>query len=1123
MLARSLLLGIISSVLWGQVLPVGTADGTITDTSGALIPDAKVILTSPDTGQTRTVATNESGYFYVPLLPPGAYTVTVEKEGFKRGVQNIQILTGRRATADFSLQLGQITDSVQVSGQAPLLETSSASVSRNIDNKQIQDLPLAGRNPLKLMSLAAGMTTNSSSNSGLEDVSGASYASANGSNRRLNEFLIDGIPNNISDRANYLPPVDVVEEFTVQTNALDAEYGHGGGAYVNMTSKAGTNQFHGQLYEFFQNDKLNANSFFNNRANRPRAPFRYNQFGTAAGGPLVPNKVFWFFNWEGIRERRPATTFYTTPTALQRQGDFSQTTDQDFRLMAIHDPLSTRTENGQLFRDAFPGNRIPTNRIDPVARNILQRYPQPNDAGVAGSGANNLILNLVAPFDSDAFSGRLDTNVKSHQIFGRFSVNSSIRGQPIPYDIGGPEGNNRVQTSLGLGDTWTLSPTTLITIRAGISRWTQEGFHPIFDVASLGFPTSLVSRMQETIFPLITNATDLGSIGASEGNWFEHTNTLSFQAGLHKTTGRHNIKFGYQMQVKQNNSLSPQRPSGQYNFSRAFTQGPDPNRVATNSGNSIASLLLGMPTSGLLSLRASGATQSPYYSWYFQDDFKISQKLTLNLGLRYELTLGTTERYDRQTIAPDFESPSPIEAQAKANYANNPIPQISPADFRVRGGLLFASPDDRRSAIADKNNWAPRIGLAYRLYPRTVLRAGVGIFYSYWWSPFVNQTGFAAETAMVTTRDGGRTPADMLSNPFPQGLVDPVGASLGLNTLLGQGIGGSDRLRKAIRNTRWSFGFQQELGRNIAVEVNYVGQHGSDLPLSSSLSDDTRNINALPLEYYALGARLQDSVANPFAGLIGVGTLSSPTVARRQLLLPFPQFTGFTLQRQTGGTSDYHSLQISGTRRLASGVMAQITYTWSKLIEELRFVDPANPAPSRMIGEFDNPHRVTFAGIWELPFGRGRRFASNSPVTDRIIGGWQVNGTYIYQTGAAVPLATAALATGTSPSIDNRTIDNSFNRDAMRVLPAFTPRTLPFFWNDLRQHPMSNWDLSILKNTEIRSDLGMRLQFRFEMINAFNRTWFANPEVNPASGNYGRVSGQSNQPRIIQLALKFQF
>ncbi|MGH9657168.1 MAG: carboxypeptidase regulatory-like domain-containing protein, partial [Bryobacteraceae bacterium] len=324
-----------------QVLPVGTVDGTIKDPSAAGVPGVKVTLTNRDTGQTRASSSNDSGYYFFPLLPPGRYEVSTEKPGFKRAVLQVSVETGKRSTADFALEVGQVTESVEVRGDAPLLETSTSVVGRNIQQRQIQDLPLLGRNPLKLMLLTAGVTANSTNNSDLLDVSGTSYVSANGSNRRQNEFLLDGIPNNISDRVNYIPPVDVVEEFTVQTNALDAEYGHGGGAYVNITSKSGTNQYHGQVYEFLRNDKLNANTFFNNRQGVKRAPFRYNQFGAAAGGPLVKSKVFWFFNWESFRQRNPATRFFTAPTDLQRQGDFSQTFDRTNRLMEVFDPFST--------------------------------------------------------------------------------------------------------------------------------------------------------------------------------------------------------------------------------------------------------------------------------------------------------------------------------------------------------------------------------------------------------------------------------------------------------------------------------------------------------------------------------------------------------------------------------------------------------------------------------------------------------------------------------------------------------------------------------------------------------------------------------------------------------------
>src|SRR5437867_123235 len=318
---------IFAAALCAQVLPVGTVDGTVQDPSGALLAGIRVTLTNIQTNQARAAETNDGGYFFFPLVNPGRYQVSAEKTGFKKGTQDVLVETGKRSTADFALELGQITESVQVTAQAALLETSTAGVSRNIQRKVIEDLPLLGRNPLMLANLAPGITNNAATNTttGLIDIDTVSYSSVNGSNRRQNEFMLDGIPNNVSDRVAYIPGVDDVEEFTIQTNALDAEYGHGGGMYVNMTTKSGTNDLHGSVYEFFRNDKLNANNFFSNRSGAPRPVFRFNQYGLTAGGPVVKNKVFWFFNWESLRQRTPFTYTSTVPTDLQRQGDFSQT------------------------------------------------------------------------------------------------------------------------------------------------------------------------------------------------------------------------------------------------------------------------------------------------------------------------------------------------------------------------------------------------------------------------------------------------------------------------------------------------------------------------------------------------------------------------------------------------------------------------------------------------------------------------------------------------------------------------------------------------------------------------------------------------------------------------------
>ncbi|MCX6623728.1 MAG: carboxypeptidase-like regulatory domain-containing protein [Acidobacteria bacterium] len=985
---RSLLLFLfigLFGLLSAQVLPVGTVDGTVKDPTGALLVGAKVTLMNTGTGQSREATTSEIGYYFFPLVQPGNYTVSIEKAGFKKGTQSSLVQTGRRSTADFALELGQISESVQVSAQAALLETSTSSVSRNVQQKLITEIPLLGRNPLMLINLAPGVTNNTPTGStlGLTDIDSVSYTSASGAGTRQNEFLLDGIPNNVSDRIAYIPSVDDVEEFSIQTNALDAEYGHGGGMYVNVATKGGTNEFHGSVYEFLRNNKLNANTWINNKNALPRAPFHFNQYGLTAGGPAIKNKVFWFFNFEGVKERSPVTYLFTTPTDLQRSGDFSQTYDAKGVLFQIADPLTTKADGTG--RVLFANNKIPTNRINPIATNVFARFPKANVPGTPLSGTNNYYAQIPRIVDGENYALRVDPNINRHRLFARWSKNQGNPNMnPTAFDIGGKGvgemvGNNRAQTSIGLSDAITFSPTMVVTAQAGYTRWTQEGYYPQFDQTTLGFPKSFTSKLQQNIFPNISVG-DAAGLGAGESQWYEHTNTYSFNVGVTKISGGHAMKFGFQGQVKQNNSI-PGGPhaGGVYSFGRDFTQ-PNPYLAGSNQGNGMATFLLGYVSSGSAGYRQSTAPQAPFYGWYFQDDFKVTSKLTLNLGLRYELLLGTTERYNRSTLGFDKNAASPIEAQAKAAYAANPIPELPVANFNVKGGLFYATPQNRGNVQVDYGSIAPRLGLAYRILPKTVLRTGFGVFHSVWWQPFVRATGFVSTTTMVTSLDGNLTPADTLSNPFPQGLVAPTGNSLGLSTLLGQSLSGTyDYWRKNQRNFRWSFGFQQELTQELSVELNYVGQRGTRLPLSTGTGDNDRNLNALDQKFYSLGSRLNVRVPNPFKGLIPLPSgLAGDTVTVGQLLVAYPQFSAVSLQRNTGGDSYYHSLQATVNKRFNHGLTAQLAYTWSKELVKLRFIEPSDPAPSKMTGEFDNPQRVSTGIIYELPFGSGKMKTSVS-------------------------------------------------------------------------------------------------------------------------------------------------
>lgn len=1122
-----------------QVLPVGTADGTVKDSTGGALAGIPVVLMNLETNQVRNATTNEIGYFFFPLVNPGRYEVTAEKTGFKRGSQQIIVRTGIRSTADFILEVGQVTEQVQVTAQAALLETSTAAISRNVDQRSITDLPLLARNVLMLINLAPGITNNRATNvtTGLIDVDGVSYTSASGANNRTNEFLLDGIPNNISDRVAYIPGVDAVGEFTVQTNALDAEYGHGGGMFVNVTTKNGTNEFHGNIYNFFRNDKLNANSFFGNRNNSPRPIFRFNQFGLTAGGPVVipklfngKNRLFWFFNFEGLRQRTPITYRFTVPTELQKAGDFSQTLNAAGAPFQIGDPLTT-TPAG--LRQLFPNGRIPSSRLNPIARNVLSRYPAPTSSGDPFTNANNFFSQVPQVYDGENVSLRIDPNLGAHRLFVRWSQNQGFPGSPTPWDIGGKgvgelTGNNRAQTSIGISDAYLINPSMVVTGQAGFTRWTQQGRWPSFDMTQLGWSRQFASQFQQNIHPRFDNS-DIFYIGAAEGRWFEHTNTFSYNVGATKTAGSHNMRWGFQGQVKQNNSQGANRPAGQYTFNRAFTQ-PNAFQPGTNLGNGIASMLLGTPASGFNSLNAATATQAPFYGWYFQDDFKVTSRLTLNLGLRYDLLLGTTERFNRNTFGLDFSVSNPIEDAARAAYARNPIPELPLANFRAAAGLIFATADNRRNVVADKKNWQPRIGIAYRLTPRTVLRAGAGIFYSVWWQPFVNLSGFTSQTDVVTTLDGGLTPQDTLINPFPNGMTPPTGSSQGLRTFLGQSLSLYRYDRKNIRNNRWSFGIQRMLTNDLQVEVNYVGQSASNLVVSSGVGDSGRIINnasngnggAFHQQHFPLRARLTQRVANPFQGLIPQPSpLAGATVTVAQLLNPYPHFLNINHIREMGGSSNYHSLQASANHRLRYGLSLQMAYTFSKQLESLRFVETSDTFMPQMIGQFDNPHRVSTGIIYEVPFGEGRPLKTNVAAVDKLIGGWQWSALYIYQTGQAVALP-AALATGASPELSGRTIDKWFNGASMMVLPAFTGRTIPFYWGGLRVPAINNWDMAFLKNTNIFQER-VKLQFRAEFLNAFNRVWFGGLNTNILSPLYTQLTSQQNAPRNIQFGLKLIF
>ena len=484
-----------------------------------------------------------------------------------------------------------------------------------------------------------------------------------------------------------------------------------------------------------------------------------------------------------------------------------------------------------------------------------------------------------------------------------------------------------------------------------------------------------------------------------------------------------------------------------------------------------------------------------------------------------------TERYDRSVRGFDMYTTSPIEAAAKANYAKSPVAALAVNDFKVPGGQIFATPDERgNGGLVEKKMFVPRIGLAYRVNDKTVLRAGYGIFRSFWWqvSSTTEGTGAETTTTMVNSVDGIR-PTNYLANPFPDGLVQPTTNS-GLATLVGSSISPFYFNKKFPYNNRWSFGIQREIMRDIGVEIDYVGNSGIHVPVGSGGNEQNRQIHYLPARYFSLGSQLNTSVANPFYGVITIpGTLSQPTISLSNLLSTYPQFTSVNMLRETNGTSIYHSFQSSVTKRYSAGIQLGFTFTWSKQMETTRYIDVTDAGPAHTIGEYDRPKRTTLNFVWDLPFGSGKKVAVQNPILDRFVGGWQLAAMHIYQSGGAISLGNM-LTTGTSPWLNRseQTVDRWYNTAAFAAFPSYTVRTLPYLLSSVRNDGQNNWDLSLLKNIPIVRER-IKSQFRFEMFNALNRVQFGNPTISPTSSNNGKITSQANSPRLIQLGLKLIF
>jgi hypothetical protein len=1181
----------------------GTITGKVVDPTKAVVAGATVKVTNIAMGTTLTLRTNEDGFYQAPYLIPGTYQVTAEATGFKRFVRDGVILrVNDTIQIDIDLEVGSMDQTVTVSADAPLLDTSSASMGAVVDSRRVAELPIPHGEPFKLIGLAGGVSYGRDPrlDRPFEPTHIVGYA-INGTRANRSDITIDGVPSTATANAqeviaSFVPPQDLIQEFKIQTATFDAAFGNTEGGVTNLSIKSGSNSFHGTVAYSKMPGSLMANDFFGNRTNTPLPEFNYTRWGGTVGGPvLIPklyngrNKTFFMYGIEGIPEARPRNNGEpTVPSQAMRNGDFTELLAANAGYQ-LFNPYSARREtlpNGNTIfrRDAFRCdaagnplpvdsitkkqdtttgvicNKIPSALINPVARNFVDNFlPLPTTTGLLNGRGNFAQPDLTEKIEYLSNTIRIDHVLsEKHRVFGRASWYDRDSNYNNYYRNAATGEAFLFKSRQGaLDHVWLLSPTVVVNSRYGYNRFIRgTNSNPDnrgFDLTSLGFPASYNNLIGEDTRRFPRFEID-GYQGTGVGGELRPTDTHAVISTVNHTVGAHGLKYGVEFRsYRETDRFFANNQTGQFDFNNTWTRADSTATTPDNRGHSFASFLMGLPATATISQPADYAEQSTTTGIFIQDDWKFNSRLTINLGLRYEVEGALTERYNKSVSGFDFTTVQPIQSQVQANYANNArarTPEVS--QLNLVGGLLFPGVNGagRRLYETPKKNFMPRFGFAYKLTEKTVVRGGYGIFFGFLGQRRgdVIQDGFRTNTRMNINSDANGLPVgETLSNPFQNGLNVARGSTDGAQTFLGQSITFFNPNPLSPYNQRYELSFQRELPAGWVAEVAYVGNRGTHIEVG-------RNLNVIPQRFLSrTGARdnatqtyLNAPLDNPFIITINpdgtrtktlqlpsnaISALTGDTIQRNRLLRPFPQFDAVNTTTNEG-YSWYHSLQVNMNKRFSKGYTLGANYTFSKFMQATEFLNGDDPLPHEIISDADRPHRFSLSGIYELPFGKGRTlFADVNKVASYVISGWQISGVYQYQSGAPIGFGNIFFNGNLSDialSGDEQSITRWFNTDAgfvkaSNAQPVSNVRTFPFRISDVRTDQINNIDFSVIKKTEILEN--KNIEFRFELLNAFNHALFAGPNTNVAEASFGQIvsSNQANYARRIQMTLKFVF
>ena len=1189
----------LAGTVWSQVY-TGSLTGVVKDQSDAVVPGAQVTLTDVGKNTSFTTLTNDEGRYVIRALPPSTYRLKVEMTGFNTSVQdNITLAVNQSASIDVSLRVGEIGQTVEVTGATALLATQDSSTGQDLNRTFINELPLLGRGVYDLTNLAPGVTQVSGGyiGGGL-----ANNFISNGSRNAQADIIADGATTSNFEQntgiqtSMYSPSVDSVQEFKLQQSNFSAEFGFSGSTIINLVTRSGSNDFHGTGWWFGRRNAWTANNWFANAGDVELAPRRYNLFGANIGGPIKQNKVFFFFNYEGLRDTSASTYTAGVPSPAMKKGDFGEICPEGFDANGmcknaegqLWDPYSgvySNDEGGPIRSRFIPFNRMdlyqspgnpklpasaalpaqPGNLIDPVSLKMINYYPDPNVK--VGQTGYNRFNNWVGAGSSNSTNNMYDTkvdyNINEHNLLGvKYAISKGLGttgeiwpGTSNAYCSAANGPSDNINHFFTTNYNRTFSPSTLLTTTFGWARnkyvredtiATVQGYDPVKDLGLpdytlrsgfLATPGIYISDY-DTIPPGLT---DIGS--QPWGIMRQATETWSLVSALSQIRGKHEIKIGGEGRLHRLNYAQPGEPNGVYDFEKVgMSEHP-----WWGGGDAMATFLTGSGGSGGwggYEVPVFGATQSYQYAGYVQDNWKMTQKLTVNIGVRYDLNTPRTERFDRGSYF-DPNAASPLAGKVEG------LPNL-------KGAVKFINSSDRSYFAWDKNNWAPRLGFAYQLDPKTVLRGGYGLFYSIVITGASGVgsgfQGFSRGTNWESTYQyDGATPFGFMRNPFPNGgPLLPVGAADGDSSFLGDAFTGAP-MKELVHITpyeqTWSFGLQRKVLNDIVVEVNYIGKKGTKLYYG-----DAGGMNHLgpEIEKYtdAQIADLNTFVDNPFYGKLPDGApMNTPQVTKAQLMKPFPQYTDVGVLTLPVGDSMYHAFQLRVEKRFSNGLQFLVAYTNQKSLDDssvghggltwlggsTSLQNPNDRSLERSLSQYDIPQVLNFSYVYHLPFGKGNKFGSNwHPVLDAILGGWRTTGIWRFSSGQPLALGLSggqSLPTygGQRPNLTGTLVKNTgpnwkeqyFANPEVAVKPdPYTIGNAPRTLGTVRTPGIKNADMTVLKSINIGLREGMRMEYRAEFFNAFNHPIFGGPNTVVEGGQFGIVSSQANRPREIQMALK---